>query len=71
MNEFLKQNNLCENLIIQGKLDLLHHQFKRNEKIGKDALHLGIKLIDCYILWVIAHLLVKIISTFSKKNGKK
>ena len=61
MNEFLKQNNLCENLIVQGKLDLLNHQFKRNEKMGNDALHVCITLLDGYILWVIAHLLVKII----------
>lgn len=66
MNEFLKQNNLCENLIVQGKLDLLDHQFKRTEKIGNDALHVGVTLIDGYILWLIAHLLVKIIRLAKK-----
>ena len=71
MNEFLKQNNLCENLIIQGKLDLLHHQFKRNEKIGIAVLHVCITLIDLYILWVIAHLLVKIIVVRLVKMAKK
>ena len=67
MNEFLKQNNLCKDLIIQGKLDLLDHQFKRNETIGISVLYVGVNIIiNCYVLYYIAHLLVKIVRRLLK-----
>ena len=34
ITEFLIKTAVCENLVIQGKLDLLHHQSDRNEDIG-------------------------------------
>ena len=67
INEFLKQNNLCEDLIIQGKLDLLHHQFDQTEKIGNSALHSGLTLIiDGYLLYYIGKLLLYIIRRLIK-----
>ena len=67
MNEFLIKNNLCENLIIQGKLDLLDHQFKRTEKMENEVLRVVVNIIiNCYVLYYIAHLLVKIIRLAKK-----
>jgi hypothetical protein len=71
MNEFLKQNNLCEDLIIQGKLDLLHHQFDQTEKTENAVLHSGLKLIiDGYILYYIGKLLLYIIRRLIKMAQK-
>jgi hypothetical protein len=70
INEFLTKNNLCENLIIQGKLDLLHHQFERNEVMGNILLNIAINIITyCItvsIVIFIANLLFKIMSLLIK-----
>ena len=67
MNEFLKQNNLCEDLIIQGKLDLLRHQYYQTEKIGKSLLHSGLELIiDGYLLYYTGKFLLYIIRRLIK-----
>lgn len=66
INEFLTKNNLCENLIIQGKLDLLHHQFERNEVMGNVLLNIITYCITVSIVIFIANLLFKIMSLLIK-----
>jgi hypothetical protein len=66
INEFLTKNNLCENLIIQGKLDLLHHQFERNEVMGNVGVNIIMYCITVSIVIFIANLLFKIMSLLIK-----
>ena len=76
ITEFLIKNTVCETLVIQGKLDLLHHQSEQNEITGNALLNFGINIIMfCVMVNVvlfIIQLLTKVVqkTTFMKSGAK-